>query len=382
MDTAEIFGSARKLRNTLLTISLLLLLLVVTAALLIARSISRPIRELTRTSKTISAGELGARAQVITNDEIGELAHSFNLMTDTLVEAKRNVEQKKTELEEQKRLLEEVNKELDNFVYTVSHDLRAPLRGIEGFTTFLEQDYADKLDRQGRDYLGRIRGGTVRMKALIDDLLTLSRISRIKNPYEDVDMNALAASIVKRIEFDIREKKVELKVARDLPIVHCDRIKIEEVFLNLLTNAVKFSSKKKDSTPVVEIGYNDREAFHEFFVKDNGIGIDKKYHEEIFVIFKRLQTQEEYEGTGAGLSIVKRVINDHKGSVWIDSEPGKGATFYFTIPKELQTKKKLGEILLEGGRISEKDLKEALKKQGAEEKESGWGTAKEDDADG
>jgi light-regulated signal transduction histidine kinase (bacteriophytochrome) len=132
----------------------------------------------------------------------------------------------------------------------------------------------------------------------------------------------------------------------------------------LISNAIKFSSKTKDINPRVEVGYNDRNEAHEFYVKDNGIGIDKKYHGEIFGIFKRLHTQEEYEGTGAGLSIVKRIIDDHKGSIWVDSEPGKGAAFFFTIPKKPPEKKKLGEILLEEGRISEDDLKRALEKQG------------------
>ena len=120
----------------------------------------------------------------------------------------------------------------------------------------------------------------------------------------------------------------------------------------------------KDTHPKVEIGYSDKEGAHEFFVKDNGIGIDKKYHEEIFGIFKRLHKQEEYEGTGAGLSIVKKIIDDHKGTIWIDSALGKGTTFYFTIPKEILRIKKLGELLIEAGFVSEKDVKNALEKQG------------------
>ncbi|MCX5703622.1 MAG: ATP-binding protein, partial [Candidatus Omnitrophica bacterium] len=333
IDTQEVFASAKKLRNNLLKISFTLLIVVVIAAFFIARSVSRPITELTHISKIISEGKLSARAEINTKDEIGELAASFNQMTNKLVEAKVNVEQKKAEVEEQKRLLEEANKELDSFVYTVSHDLRAPLRGIDGLANILEQDYAQKLDNQGKDYLSKIRKGAIRMKQLIDDLLTLSRISRIKNPYEDVNMNELVTSVINRIEFDIKEYKVELKIASNLPVVHCDRIKMEEVLLNLISNAIKFSSKNKNINPRVEVGYNDRGEAHEFYVKDNGIGIDKKYHDEIFGIFKRLHTQEEYEGTGAGLSIVKRIIDDHKGNIWIDSEPSKGAAFFFTITK-------------------------------------------------
>jgi signal transduction histidine kinase len=333
MDVQEVFASANGLRNTLLAMSLALVVAVIFAAVLVAYSISTPLKELTQISSVIALGDLSARAPVRAQDEIGQLAQSFNQMTASLIDAKDRVEQKKAEVEEQKRLLEEANKELDSFVYTVSHDLRAPLRGIDGFATFLEHDYVDKLDGQGKDYLARIRSGARRMKTLIDDLLTLSRISRIKNPYEDVPIGELVQSVLTRIEFDVKACNAQVLVADSLPVVRCDRIKMAEVFLNLVNNAIKFSSKNKEARPRVEIGYRDAQDRHEFHVKDNGIGIDKKYHQEIFGIFKRLHKQEEYEGTGAGLSIVKRIIDDHKGSIWTDSEPGCGATFYFTLPK-------------------------------------------------
>jgi signal transduction histidine kinase len=365
MDTAEVFASARKLRNTLLSMSFLIQVVVAIIALAIAHSVSRPIKNLTGVAKTISAGELSVRAAADTTDEIGELATSFNQMTDSLVASKANVEQKKAEVEEQKRLLEEANKELDSFVYTVSHDLRAPLRGIDGFARLLEQDYTNTLEAQGKDYLIRIQSGAQRMKKLIDDLLTLSRISRIKNPYEDVDMNALVRSALNRIEFDIKTHNVELKIADNLPVVRCDRIKMEEVFFNLINNAIKFSSKNKDTNPRVEIGYADKNDTHEFYVKDNGIGIDKKYHQEVFGIFKRLHKQDEYEGTGAGLSICKRIIDDHKGSIWIDSEPGQGATFYITLPKIAGEEKQAGQMPVEEGSICETAVNDAPVETGA-----------------
>jgi light-regulated signal transduction histidine kinase (bacteriophytochrome) len=162
---------------------------------------------------------------------------------------------------------------------------------------------------------------------------------------------------------------VDLIIQPDMPVIKCDRIKMSEVFLNLVNIAIKFSSKNKKENPKVEIGYVDEGEFHKFYVKDNGIGIDPQYHQQIFGIFKRLHTAKEYEGTGAGLSIVKRVIDDHGGKIWIESELGKGATFYFTIPKALKTKKKIGEILVEDGLISKEILKEKLKKQGVEEPE-------------
>lgn len=329
MDAGEVFESAKQLRYDLVVVGLGLLILVAVLAISVANSISNPIKELTKVSGVIANGNYSIRARAASRDEIGALAASFNRMTDSLIEAKDNVE-------EQKKLLEEANRELDSFVYTVSHDLKAPLRGIAAFADLLKQDYGDKFDAVANDYITRISTGTRHMGQLIEDLLTLSRISRIKNPYENVDMNELMRSVTARIEFIVKEHAVDLRIARNLPVVRCDRIKIAEVFLNLLTNAIKFSSKNgKEKPPRVEVGYLERDDAHEFYVKDNGIGIDPKYHKEIFGIFRRLHKQSEYEGTGAGLCIVKKVIDDHRGSIRLESEPGKGAAFFFTIPKSL-----------------------------------------------
>jgi PAS domain S-box-containing protein len=238
-------------------------------------------------------------------------------------------------LTEEKKNLEKVNLELDSFVYTASHDLRAPLRAISSFASFLEEDNRDQLGETGRDHLQEIRKGIERMTKLIDDLLTLSKISRLQNPYEAMDMNALVESARKRIEFDLKEKNTKLRIQPNLPTVYCDRIKMEEVFVNLLNNAVKFYSKSSQA-PEIEVGCLETEDEYQFYVADNGIGIEPRFHEQIFGLFKRLHTQEEYEGTGAGLNIVKRIIEDHKGRVWVESDLGKGAKFIFTIPKHFK----------------------------------------------
>ncbi len=335
MDKSEVIASANRLRATLYKISLALLGVVIVMAVIIARSMSKPIKDLTKVSGNIASGDFSARAKVLANDEIGALARAFNDMTEKLVAAKANVEQKKAELEEQHKLLEEANRELDSFTHTVSHDLQAPLRGVASFATFLEEDYKDKLDQQAREYLKEIREGTTRMSNLIKDLLALSRISRIKNPFEEVNIGELVETVRKRIEYDINKFKVDLRIPPDLPIIVCDRIKLTEVFLNLINNAIKFASKQP-VPPIVEIKYSEESEYHQFSVKDNGIGIDPKYHDQIFGIFKRLHSQDEYEGSGAGLSIVKKVIDDHKGKVWVESALGKGTTFLFTIPKGLK----------------------------------------------
>ena len=236
-------------------------------------------------------------------------------------------------LAEKKAELERANLELDSFVYTASHDLKAPLRGIGSFSELLRDRYKDKLDEQGLLFLNRIINAVNRMSKLIDNLLTLSRLSRQKNPYEWVDINILLAEVLERIEFDINEQQVEIIIERKMPTIFCDRIKMAEVFLNLIHNGIKFSSKKNKQHPQIRLGYKSKKKYYQFFIKDNGIGIEPQYHEHIFGIFKRLHSESEYEGTGAGLSIVKRIIDDHKGRIWVESQPGKGAEFLFSIPK-------------------------------------------------
>ncbi len=230
--------------------------------------------------------------------------------------------------------LKRSNKEMETFTYSASHDLRAPLRAISSFAQFMQEDYHDKLDETGRGYLEEIKSGAKKLDRLVQDLLTLSRVSRIRNPYEVVSTYAIIKNVFGRLLYDIKKKKVGVYIQAGLPSIKCDKVKMEQVFYNLLSNAVKFSSKGIYCAQRVEVGYRDAGNEHEFFVKDNCIGIEPKYHAQIFNIFARLHTDKEYEGTGAGLSIVKRVVEDHGGRIWVESELGQGAKFIFTIPKE------------------------------------------------
>lgn len=260
------------------------------------------------------------------NERLMVLAVLYDITTRKAVEDK---------LVRERLALKKSNLELDSFVYTASHDLRAPLRGINSFAKFIEEDYAHLLDEEGLNYLRRIRNGISRMTRLIDDLLSLSRISRLQNPYEVVEMRELLQSVLERIEYDLEASKVVLQIQENLPAVRCDRIKMTEVFSNLINNAIKFS-RDTPGKAVIEVGYIGNDSDHQFFVKDHGIGIDPEYHEKIFEIFHRLHTREEYEGSGAGLSIVKRVIDEHHGRIWLDSALGQGTTFHFTIPKNIE----------------------------------------------
>jgi light-regulated signal transduction histidine kinase (bacteriophytochrome) len=167
---------------------------------------------------------------------------------------------------------------------------------------------------------------------------------------------------VERLRLYIKDHRAEVIVANNLPTIKCDRIKLTEVFVNLINNGIKFSSKNQ-TNPRIEVGYVEEDKFYKFWVTDNGIGIDPQYHDQIFGIFRRLHTNKEYEGTGAGLTIVRKIVEEHQGQIWIESKEGQGAKFIFTVAKNLQEKKKLGEILLENGAISQAHLDEGLKRQ-------------------
>jgi signal transduction histidine kinase len=314
-------------------------------ALWIIRSINQPLRDLSAAAHAIGSGRLDISLKENTRDEIGEVSQAFNKMVRQLDESKKKIEAQSESLrrnlevtEEQKRDLEKVNRELDRFVQTVSHDIRSPLMGIAWYADFLKQHSGETMESKERECLEGVCRGVDRANALIKDLLALTRISRVRNPYEYVQIGGLVDDVVANLEYKIKQCKVDLHIQPNLPSIICDGIKLREVFLNLMTNAIKFSSGNGDVQPRVEVLFRDNVDAHEFIVKDNGIGIDPKNHQEIFAIFKRLDTSEKYEGTGAGLSIVKSVIDDHGGRIWVESELGKGAEFHFTIPKALERK--------------------------------------------
>jgi len=236
-------------------------------------------------------------------------------------------------LEQEKNKLVEINERLKDINTMVSHDIRTPLRIITSFTDLLFSKHKSKMDREASDYLDHIRLAALRANNLVTDLLDLSRIERSKNVYSKVDVLEVIKSAVTFIGAGNQKKPVEIEIQQNIPLVHCDPVRIKEVFVNLIGNAIKYSSKQDQADPKIKIGYADRNSHHEFFVEDNGIGIAEEDQQKIFEIFKRLHSQDEYEGTGIGLHIVKRIILAHKGRLWVRSTVGKGSTFYFTIPK-------------------------------------------------
>jgi len=227
------------------------------------------------------------------------------------------------------------NAELERFTYSVSHDLKSPLVTIGGFLGFLESDIRKGETQRIENTINRIREATKKMQRLLDEILELSRIGRLINPPVEVPFADLVNEALELVHGQLTEKQVQVKVEAELPIVKVDRIRIVEVLPNLIVNATKFT--RQIEKPVIEIGTRVINAEQVFFVKDNGIGIAPVYHQKVFGLFDKLDAKSE--GTGIGLALVKRIIEVHGGTIWVESEIGTGATFFFTLePKKQQEK--------------------------------------------
>jgi light-regulated signal transduction histidine kinase (bacteriophytochrome) len=225
--------------------------------------------------------------------------------------------------------LQAANKELETFSYSVSHDLRAPLRAISGFTRILSEDYKKQLDTEGQRICKVIAENTQKMGQLIEDILKFSRFGKAEMSLTEIDMFQLANSVFLEITTEEDRKKISFRVEQ-IPSAKGDRNLIKQVWINLISNAVKFSSKKEKA--VINIGSNVEEKSVVYFINDNGVGFDMNYAGKLFNVFQRMHTSEEFEGTGVGLAIVKHVINRHNGKVWLQSEPDKGTTLFFSLP--------------------------------------------------
>jgi signal transduction histidine kinase len=224
--------------------------------------------------------------------------------------------------------LRAANQELEAFCYSVSHDLRAPLRGLDGFSQALLEDYGEKLDATGKHLLERIRTASRRMDRLIDDLLNLSRVSRGELSREPVDLSGIARDVFDELHRQSPQRHVDLRVADDLKTEGDPRL-LRVMLENLLGNAWKYTTKKPEAT--IEFGVNGDNGHASFFVRDDGVGFDMQYAGKLFAPFQRLHGMNEFPGTGIGLATVQRIISRHGGRVWVEAEVNKGATFHFTL---------------------------------------------------
>ncbi|WP_461481298.1 ATP-binding protein [Porticoccus sp.] len=340
----------------------LALLAAILLSLWLQASVTRPILAISGMAhRVVKDNDYSLRAEKTTDDEIGRLVDAINAMLaeveqrnlelenfnleladqvkerteaeKALRETQQQVLQLNTVLEQRVRertlQLENANKELEAFSYSVSHDLRAPLRAIDGFSQALLEDYTDNLDDTGRDYLARVRGGAQRMGMLIDDLLKLSRVSRAELKIQEVDLSELATTILNELREGEPERRVDIRITSGLK-APCDPQLIQIALQNLLSNAWKYSGTREQAH--IEFGMRAQNGEVGFFVQDNGVGFDMDYAGKLFGAFQRLHDQSEFPGTGIGLATVKRIISRHGGRVWTEAALDKGATFYFTLP--------------------------------------------------
>ncbi len=297
------------------------------------RLISVPLIKLASVAATVEKrSDFSLRVPDFGDDEIGRLSRALNSMLETIEKQNQELLQARDNLEamvaDRTRELEATNKELTAFSYSVSHDLRAPLRAIDGFSHALLEDYADGLDETGKDYLRRVRAASHRMSDLIDGLLMLSRISRDEMVVGGVDLSALARNTIAHLRAADPQRQVEVRIADEL-ICRGDQNLLVTVLENLLGNAWKYTSKK--AAACIEFGVTEKDGSKVYYVRDNGAGFNMKYAGNLFGPFQRLHKVEEFPGTGIGLATVQRIIHRHGGRVWAEAEPEQGAVFYFTL---------------------------------------------------
>lgn len=240
------------------------------------------------------------------------------------------------ELQDSLKLLEIKNRELEDFAYTASHDLKEPLRMVRSFSELLKKRQEKNLDEKSLEYIHFIVDGAKRMNQLIEDLLEFSRVGRMYKDVQKVNINDILQDIKTQLQQNPLLIQGEI-IYTEMPVIEAVPLSIKILFQNLISNGLKFHPKEK--IPRVELIYDEHPDKWVFSVKDNGIGIDKIYHESIFQLFNRLHTSEEYSGTGLGLAICKKIVEQHGGEIWVESEPGKGSTFHFTISKGLSENK-------------------------------------------
>ena len=307
----EFKGKAEKTSKRRFERFLVVIFLAVAASLFISLfislSISKRVEDFNKVVDRISGGDLSKKIEVKGSDEIAQLSVNFNSMTARLLS---------------------IHKELESFSYSVSHDLRAPLRSLDGFSKFLLRDYNDKLDERGKDFLNRIRKASQRMGELIDELLKLSRVTRSELIREPTDLSKLAYAIENELKKADPKRRVKFHI-KDGLVVNGDKVLLRQVMVNLIGNAWKYTGKSTNAK--IEFGATQRDGERAYFVQDNGSGFDMTYANKLFDAFQRLHSTDEFEGIGIGLAIVKRIINRHGGRVWGEGKVNEGATFYFNL---------------------------------------------------
>ncbi len=297
--------------------------------------ISKPILALAETAKAVSdRHDYSVRAAKIADDELGLLTDAFNHMLTQIEEQNREILSFNQKLEqkviERTSEMESANKELEAFSYSISHDLRAPLRSIHGYMNIFGEEYGNKVDDEGKRLINIVIKNSKKMGQLIDDLLAFSHLGRKGLSKAKLDMHELVQSVQQELVSQENTLTLKLTLMPLKPAVG-DISMFRQVWTNLISNAIKYSRKKE--APEIEIGYYDHGGKGYYYIKDNGAGFDMAYVDKLFGVFQRLHKANEFEGTGVGLALVRRIIERHGGNIWAEAKLNEGAKFYFTIPQ-------------------------------------------------
>jgi signal transduction histidine kinase len=330
---------SRWLENVILRLLFIVALTVeftgLTLAITVSRGIQKGLKTILESARSVTRGDFSRKARIYSRDEIGVLANNFNTMAEELERLGKENREVNSLLEKKVHLrtieLESKNKELEQFAYVASHDLQEPLRTTSGFVELFQRQYRGKLDANADKYLDYIVQASDRMKILIKDLLDYSRIGN-KKKSRQVDCNKLLNDVVADLDKIMKENDAQVK-GKDLPVLQAYPTELKLLFQNLITNSIKF--RRKEESPRVDIGAIRENGQWKFSFRDNGIGIDPQFQDRIFIIFQRLHNRSQYEGSGIGLAHCKKIAELHGGHIWVESMPGQGSNFCFTINGEV-----------------------------------------------
>ncbi len=353
---AVIYNSEQNAKKQTLIFLVFSMLFVTLIVFFTAYSIKQVLNELKNAAQRISLGASGSPIHIRSDDVIGSLAKSIaaidnnnkqladaaqaigkgqfdvpvqprsseDILGNAIVDMKANLQKSTSELTAS-------NAELERFAYVASHDLQEPLRMVTSFLNLLEEEYGQDLSENAKEYIHYAVDGASRMKLLVNDLLQYSRVGANQEKFSMTDLNETIEYATRVLEDDIKKTNAKLKI-QSLPAIWANKVLIGQLFINLLSNALKYNG---DKIPEIEIGYAEEREQYIFYVRDNGIGIAPKFFDKIFIIFQRLHKKTEYSGTGIGLAICKKIVETHKGKIWVESAEGKGSKFYFTILKNI-----------------------------------------------
>jgi len=333
--------------STLLVLSFVVFALTLSTGIgfLISYSISNPIAKLKAATTKIGLGQLDTQIEINSNDEIGQLASSFKKMTEDLKRTTTSIDSLNIEIDKRKRtedVLEKLNKdlestirelsrsnkELQDFAHIAAHDLKAPLRAMGTLADWLSADYGDKFDEKGREKVRLLTARAKRMSRHIDSALRYSELGHAVQEKEKVNLNRLVKEVIGEIA---PPENVEIDIVCELPTITCERMRLMHVFGNLLDNAVKYMDKPQGR---INIGCVEEDGFWTFSVADNGPGIEQKYFGKIFDIFQTLLPRDEFEATGIGLTVTRKIVELYNGKIWVESKVSEGSTFFFTLSKQ------------------------------------------------